>query len=242
MKQVQNVDILAIGVHPDDVELSCSGTLMRHLELGHSVGILDLTRGELGTRGNPELRKDEAYEAASLLGVSFRSILNLNDGFFQNVKEEQIEIIKMIRAAQPKIILANSISDRHPDHGRAAQLVKDAAFYSGLRKIETEWNGVPQNSWRPEAVYHYIQDYFLIPDLVVDISAYMERKMIAIKAFKSQFYSDNSDQPESPISGKDFFNVVQSRDKSMGRYIGVAYAEGFKVSRPLGVNNLLSLT
>jgi bacillithiol biosynthesis deacetylase BshB1 len=235
------LDILAIGVHPDDVELSCSGTLLKHISQGKICGVLDLTCGELGTRGSGELRLVEAQDAAKVLGVSVRDNLKMADGFFRNDEAHQLAIIKKIREYQPEIILCNAVSDRHPDHGRAAQLVSEACFYSGLRKVETIVDGKPQAAWRPKAVYHYIQDHQLKPDFVVDITAFMDKKMEAIKAFKSQFYDPNSKEPESPISVKNFFDVVKGKNAVFGRDAGFEFAEGFNVERTIGVTDLFQL-
>jgi len=235
------IDILAIGVHPDDVELSCSGTILKHIALGKTVGILDLTRGELGTRGNAEIRTKEAMASAKVLGVNFREQLNLKDGFFENNEASQRLIIEQIRLHQPEIVLCNAVSDRHPDHARSAQLAADACFYSGLAKIETIYNGKKQECWRPKAVYHYIQDQFLKPDFVIDITEYIQKKHEAILAFSSQFYNPNSKEPETPISSKDFLESVNAKMIVHGRQIGVKYAEGFTTSRYLGVNNLFDL-
>lgn len=235
------LDILAIGVHPDDVELSCSGTILKHIALGKKCGIVDLTTGELGTRGSGELRLMEAANAAKILGVSVRDNLGMADGFFKNDKEHQLEIIKKIREYQPEIILCNAASDRHPDHGRASALVSEACFYSGLMRIETQLNSVNQKAWRPKTVYHYIQDRQLKPDFVVDITAFVEKKMEAIQAFKSQFYNPDSTEPESPISMKNFFDVVKGKMTVFGRDAGFEYAEGFTVERTIGVENLFEL-
>jgi bacillithiol biosynthesis deacetylase BshB1 len=236
------LDILAIGVHPDDVELSCSGTILKHIALGKKCGILDLTSGELGTRGSGELRLVEAANAAKIMGVSVRDNLGMADGFFKNDMEHQLEIIKKIREYQPEIILCNAISDRHPDHGRASALVSEACFYSGLMRIETQLNSVNQKAWRPKAVYHYIQDRQLKPDFVVDITAFAGKKMEAIQAFKSQFYDPDSTEPESPISMKNFFDVIKGKMTVFGRDAGFEYAEGFTVERTIGVGNLFELT
>ncbi|MDO9185372.1 MAG: bacillithiol biosynthesis deacetylase BshB1 [Bacteroidia bacterium] len=236
------LDILAIGVHPDDVELSCSGTILKHIALGKKCGIVDLTSGELGTRGSGELRLVEAANAAKILGVSVRDNLGMADGFFKNDKEHQLEIIKKIREYQPEIILCNAASDRHPDHGRASALVSEACFYSGLMRVETQLNSVNQKAWRPKAVYHYIQDRQLKPDFVVDITAFVEKKMEAIQAFKSQFYNPDSTEPESPISMKNFLDVVKGKMHVFGRDAGFEYAEGFTVERTIGVENLFELT
>ncbi len=235
------VDILAIGVHPDDVELGCSGTIAKHIALGKKVGILDLTLGELGTRGNAELRTKEATEAAKILGVSFRTQLKMKDGFFENNEAHQKQIIEVIRKHQPEIILCNAVNDRHPDHGRASKLTADACFYSGLIKIETTIDGKKQDAWRPKAVYHYIQDHYIHPDLVIDITDFMEVKHKAIMAFSSQFYDPNSGEPETPISSKAFIESLNSKMALWGRAMGVPYAEGFTVDRYPGVNNLFDL-
>lgn len=235
------LDILAIGVHPDDVEISCCGTLLHHVHLGHKVGIIDLTCGELGTRGTPELRLEEANVASGMIGAVVRGNLEMADGFFEHNKENMLKIIEMIRLFQPRLVLANSVSDRHPDHGRAAKLVADACFYAGLRKIETEWDGEEQKAWRPNTVYHYIQDYNLEPNFVVDISAYMDQKIEIIKAYKSQFYDPNSKEPSTPISGKDFLEFIRSKNRTYGRASGFRYAEGFTVNRMMGVTSLFNL-
>jgi bacillithiol biosynthesis deacetylase BshB1 len=235
------IDILAIGVHPDDVELSCSGTIAKHISLGNSVGILDLTLGELGTRGNAEIRTTEATESAKILGVSFRTQLKFKDGFFENNEAHLKHIIEVIRKHKPEIVLCNAVSDRHPDHCRAAKLVSDACFYSGLMKIETKVGGKKQEAWRPNAVYHYVQDQYIHPDFVVDITDFMEVKHKAIMAFSSQFYNPNSGEPETPISSKAFLEAINSKMALWGRAIGVPYAEGFTVDRYPGVNNLFDL-
>lgn len=235
------VDILAIGVHPDDVELSCSGTVAKHIAQGKKVGLLDLTRGELGTRGSAELRTKEANESAKLLGAAFRTQLNFKDGFFTNDEEHQREIIQQIRKHQPDIVLCNAVSDRHPDHGRSAKLATDACFYSGLVKIETTLDGEVQKAWRPKAVYHYIQDQFIHPDFVVDISDFIDIKQKSIMAFSSQFYNPKSGEPETPISSREFLESLNSKMTLWGRAIGVRYAEGFTVNRYPGVNSLFDL-
>lgn len=241
------VDILAIGAHPDDVELSCSGTILKHIDQGKTVGVLDLTRGELGTRGTPEIRDQEAADAAEILGLSFRKNIGLADGFFEYNKEALLKIIEVIRTCQPDIVLANAVRDRHPDHGRAAKLEADACYYSGLSKIETyDENGQLQERWRPKAVYHYIQDYNLEPDLVVDISSFIEKKFEAIRAFKSQFFVPEATAYakalNSPISGKDFMDFLRAKNAGFGRAAGFLYAEGFNVNRTIGVHNLFDLS
>jgi N-acetylglucosamine malate deacetylase 1 len=235
------IDILAIGIHPDDVELSCSGTLVKHIALGKKAGILDLTRGELGTRGSAEIRTSEAMESAKIMGVGFRTQLSFKDGFFENNETHQRLIIEQIRKHQPEVILCNAISDRHPDHGRAAKLVADACFYSGLVKIETGFEKQEQKPWRPKAVYHYIQDYYIHPDFVIDISDHIETKHKAIMAFKSQFYDPMSLEPETPISTKEFLEGLNAKMSLWGRTINGRYAEGFTVSRVPGVNSLFDL-
>lgn len=232
------LDILAIGAHPDDVELSAAGTLLKEAAAGKKIGIVDLTKGELGTRGSAELRMQEAAKASKILGLSARENLAMKDGFFENSEDNIIKLVKMIRKYQPKIVLANAPSDRHPDHGRAGKFISDACFYSGLRRIETKVDGETQEAWRPEAVYHYIQDYFIEPDFVVDISEFKDKKMEAIKAFASQFYDPNSDEPESPISVKNLFDFLEGRMANMGRYIGAEFGEGFITDRPIGVKSL----
>ena len=237
------LDILAIGVHPDDVELSCSGTLLKHIDDGKKIGLLDLTMGELGTRGSAKIRLEEAKESARLMGALVRDNLGMADGFFENSRENQLKIIQIIRKYQPEIILANALDDRHPDHGRSAKLVHDACFLSGLVKIPTKDDaGMLQDRWRPKAVYHYIQDVQLKADFVVDITPYIEKKRELILAFKSQFYNPKSKEPISPISSKAFLDVVFSKNRVFGRPIGVDFAEGFNVPRTLGVNSLFDLS
>ena len=235
------IDILAFGVHPDDVELSCAGTIAKHISLGKKVVIADLTRGELGTRGTAEIRDKEAEDAAKILGVSARENLNFKDGFFSNDEKHQLEIVKLIRKYQPEIILANAIDDRHPDHGRAAKLIDDACFISGLIKVETLLDGAKQNAWRPKAVYHYIQDRYIKPDFLVDISGFMKQKMDSYLAYKSQLYDKNSKEPATYISSQQFLDSITSRASEFGRIIGVEYAEGFCTHRLAGVKNLFDL-
>ncbi len=239
---LMKTDILAIGVHPDDIELSCSGTLLKHIQQGYSVGLLDLTQGELGTRGTPELRLQEAAKARVMMGAAFRINLGMADGFFELSKENKLSIVQVLRAYQPTMVLANALRDRHIDHGRAAQLIHDACFLSGLQKITTfDEQGNPQQRWRPQAVYHYIQDYYLTPDLVVDISDVMERKIALIQAFHSQFYNPDSKELETPLTGSDFFEFIRARAKEMGRPAGFTFAEGFQTQRTIGVKNLFHL-
>ncbi|MCB0544834.1 MAG: bacillithiol biosynthesis deacetylase BshB1 [Saprospiraceae bacterium] len=236
------VDILAIGIHPDDVELSASGTLLRHAAQGRSFGLLDLSRGELGTRGTPEIRRQEAEQAAKILGAAFRETLDIPDGLFVPGPENWLKIIRVIRACRPDIVLCNAPDDRHPDHGRAAKMVTDACFYAGLAKIETlDDRGEAQEKWRPEAIYHYIQDKQLTPDFVVDISPYFHRKMEAILAFRSQFYAPDDEGPETPISGKEFLDFMEAKARVFARPIQAQYAEGFVFSRAPGVKDLYDL-
>jgi N-acetylglucosamine malate deacetylase 1 len=232
------LDILAFGAHPDDVELGCSGTLLKEISLGKTVGIIDLTRGELGTRGSIAKRKQEATDAAEILGVSIRENLNMRDGFFVNDEKHQLQVIEMIRKYQPEIVLCNAIDDRHIDHGKGSKLVSDACFLSGLMKIETVVDGVAQKPWRPKVVYHYIQWKNIVPDFVVDITGFEEKKIQSILAYRSQFYDPNSDEPESPISSKNFMESLNYRSRDLGRLTGVEHAEGFTVERYLAVNSL----
>lgn len=230
------VDILAIGVHPDDVELGCSGTLMKHIDLGHKVMILDLTEGELGTRGTVDTRYKEATRALQIIGAVGRENLQIKDGFFKNDEATQLKLIQKIRRYQPKWIIGNAPRDRHPDHGRAHQLIKTASFLSGLRKIETfSDNDQVQEAWRPEKVFSYIQDEYIAPHLYVDISDYMDRKIEAIKAFKTQFLPEGSEDPQTYISNPLFLKKIQARALLFGQRIGVNYGEGFLMDQPLGV-------
>ncbi len=235
------LDILAFGAHPDDVELGCSGTIAKEISLGKKVGIIDLTRGELGTRGSVAIRNAESKKATQILGVAVRENLDMRDGFFINDEAHQLKIIEMIRKYQPEIVLCNAIQDRHIDHGKGSELVSDACFLSGLRKIETTLNGKFQQTWRPKVVYHYIQWENLQPDFVVDISGFIDVKMESILAYSSQFYDPNSKEPESPISSKNFLDSVKYRAQDLGRIIGVAHGEGFTVERYLAVNSLSDL-
>lgn len=235
------LDILAFAAHPDDVELSASGTIMKHIDAGLKVGIVDLTQGELGSRGTIETRYSEAEQASQLMNLTVRHNLQMADGFFEiNEKNKRI-IIQQIRRFRPKVVLANALADRHPDHGRAGQLVSEACFLAGLVKVETEWEGEKQQAYRPEAVYHYIQDYYIKPDFVVDVTPYYDRKINVIKAFKTQFFDPESQEPKTPISGEDFFRFIESRMMEFGRPAKFKYAEGFTKERFIGVENLLDL-
>lgn len=235
------LDILAFGAHPDDVELSCGATLVKEISLGKKVGIVDLTRGELGSRGSAEIRDNEAATAKEILGVHVRENLGFADGFFLNDKKHQLEIIKLIRKYQPEIILCNALYDRHIDHPKGSQLVSDACFLSGLLKIETELNGQQQEKWRPKHVYHYIQWKTITPDFVVDVSGYMDVKIEACKAYSSQFYDPKSNEVETPITSKNFVDSILYRAQDLGRLIGVEAAEGFTVERYVAVNSLQDL-
>jgi len=235
------LDILAFGAHPDDVELGCAGTILKEVALGKKVGIVDLTRGELGTRGSAEIRDKEAAAAAAILGVSLRENLGFRDGFFVNDEAHQLEIIKMIRKYQPEIVLCNAIDDRHIDHAKGSQLVSDACFLSGLMRIPTSFDGEEQKAWRPKVVYHYMQWKNIVPDFVVDITGYVEQKTEAILAYGSQFYDPNSKEPESPISSKNFLESLNYRSRDLGRLTGLEHAEGFTVERYLAVNSLSDL-
>ena len=232
------LDILAFGAHPDDVELGRGGTIAKEISFGKKVGIIDLTRGELGTRGSAEIRDAEANKAAEILGVQIRENLNMRDGFFLNDEKHQIEIIKILRKYRPEIVICNAVEDRHIDHGKGSKLVSDACFLSGLIKIETEIDGENQEAWRPKQVYHYIQWKNVEPDFVVDISGFNETRVKAILAYSSQFYDPKSDEPETAIASKNFFESLNYRPRDFGRLIGVDFAEGYTVERHLAVNRL----
>ena len=240
------LDLLAIGVHPDDIELSCAGTLIRHIADGRRVGLFDLTRGELGSRGTVQTRNEEAENSRRLMGAAVRVNADMRDGFFQHTEENVRKIITVLRRYRPKIVLANAVVDRHPDHGRAAKLIADACYYSGLSAIETtEADGTAQEKWRPDVVYHYIQDYHQQPDFVVDISEVFEQKMRCVRAFKTQFHQGDeaaeADLPSTPISGADFAKFLEARAREFGRPAGFELAEGFVVNRLLGVTDLFAL-
>ncbi|MBW7839713.1 MAG: bacillithiol biosynthesis deacetylase BshB1 [Chitinophagaceae bacterium] len=237
------LDILAIGVHPDDVELSCAGVLIMEQMNGKLTGILDLTKGELGTRGTAATRKKEAADAAKVMGVAVRENLGLADGFFENNKESQLKIIRVIRKYQPDVVFANSLDDRHPDHGRAAKLVEDACFLSGLRKIKTKDGGREQTPWKPSYIFHYLQDYYHKPDILIDISDAIEKKIEAIRCYKTQFYTKGfkNNEPQTYISSPEFMNFIVSRTEAFGKHIGVRHAEGFVSRKMIGLKNLESI-
>ena len=232
------LDILAFGVHPDDVELGCGATIAKEISLGKKIGIVDLTRGELGTRGSADLRDKEAANAANVLGVSVRENLGFADGFFINDKKHQLEIIKMIRKYQPEIVLCNAVDDRHIDHPKGSELVSDACFLSGLLKIETRLNDNSQKKWRPKKVYHYIQWKNIKPDFVIDVTGFVDKKINAVKAYSSQFFNPKSNEPETPITSKNFIDSIKYRANDLGRLIGVESAEGFTTERYVAVESL----
>ena len=235
------LDILAFGAHPDDIELSCGGTLITHIKKGYKAGVVDLTKGELGTRGTPETRMEEAAISARIMGLSVRENLGFRDGWFAIDEAHQLEIIRMIRKYQPDIVLANATYDRHPDHGRGAKLVEEAFFKAGLRMIHTEDVGIAQNPWRPKRLLHYIQSVSLTPDIYVDITDSQQLKMESIQAYKTQFYNPNEDGPETYISSKNFMDMLIARGREYGQRINVEYAEGFCLSQPHGVRDLNDL-
>ena len=235
------LDILAFGAHPDDVELGCGGTLAKEIKNNKKVGIIDLTRGELGTRGSADLRDEEAKKAADILGVSVRENLRMRDVFFQNNEENQMKVIQMIRKYRPKIVLCNAVSDRHIDHGKGSSLVSDACFLSGLRKIETFYEGILQEAFRPQVVYHYIQWNQSNPDFVVDITGFMDVKVDSVLAYSSQFFTPNTQEPITPIATQNFLDSLTYRAQDLGRMIGTDFAEGFTTERLLAVNYLEDL-
>lgn len=238
------LDILAIGVHPDDVELGCSGTLINERRNGKAVGVVDLTEGELGTRGTPETRRREAARAAEVMGLSVRENLGMRDGFFRNDEEHQLRLISAIRRFRPEIVIGNILNDRHPDHGRAGRLIADACFLAGLARIETVGpDGLPQERWRPKHLLHYLQDWYHEPDLLVDISDSFEQRMESIKAYSTQFHTDpsSSEGPQTYISTPDFLESVVARARMLGKRIGVRYAEGFVTEKKIGIRSLDAL-
>ncbi len=235
------LDILVFAVHPDDAELGCSGTILKHLAQGKKVGIVDFTRGELGTRGTAETRDIEAADSAKIMGLHARENLRFRDAFFKNDEQHQLELVKMIRKYQPEIILSNALHDRHPDHGRAGDLTNDACFLSGLPKISTQLDGVEQEAWRPRLVLQFIQDHYIKPDIIIDITEFMDTKLEAVKAFKTQFYNPDHHEQETYISSPEFFESVVGRAREFGKSIGATFGEGFTSRKLLGVDNLFDL-
>ncbi|MFN5416899.1 MAG: bacillithiol biosynthesis deacetylase BshB1 [Flavobacteriia bacterium] len=238
---MKKIDILAFAAHPDDIELSAAGTILKHIQEGKTVAIVDLTQGELGSRGTIETRYSEAHAAAQILGLSDRVNLKMEDGFFIHSQENLLKIVEQIRYFQPEIVLCNAIEDRHPDHAKGSKLVSDACFLAGLRKIETTYKGEKQVAHRPKMVYHYIQDHYIKPDFVIDVTDFVEQKFASIRAYKTQFFDPNSTEPKTPISGEEFFDFLRGRMAEFGRPIGVKYAEGFTVERILGVESFFDL-
>lgn len=238
---MERVDILAFGAHPDDVELSASGTLIKHIKAGKTVALVDLTQGELGSRGTADTRYAEAAEAARIMGISQRVNLKMPDGFFTHSQENLLKIVEIIRYFKPSIVLANAVEDRHPDHAKGSKLVSEACFLAGLLKIETHYAGEKQDAHRPSAVYHYIQDRHIKPDFVVDVTPYVDLKMQAIMAYKTQFYNPDSTEPQTPISTKSFIDFLNGRMAEFGRNIGVDFAEGYTVERIPGVESFFDL-
>ena len=235
------LDILVFSVHPDDAELACAGTILKHIAAGKQVGIVDLTRGELGTRGSAEIRDQEAIASARILGLQFRENLGMKDGFFRNDEKHQIKIIEMIRKYQPEIVLSNALHDRHPDHGRAGDLIFDASFLSGLIKVKTFYNDTDQQAWRPRMILQYIQDRYIEPDILIDVTDFWDKKMDAIKAFSTQFFNSDIEGENTYISSPEFLMVIEARAREFGKYIGSTYAEGFTSRKYLGVDNLFLL-
>jgi bacillithiol biosynthesis deacetylase BshB1 len=230
--------ILAIAVHPDDIELSAAGTLIKHARMGQQVGIVDLTQGELGTRGSAEIRLQEAADAARIMGMAVRENAGMADGFFRNDEEHQRQLITYIRKYQPDIVIANALADRHPDHGRAGRLIADACFLAGLRKVETMLDGQAQEAWRPKRIFHMIQDRFYEPTVIVDITESFEAKIESMKAYKSQFHDPNSNEPMTYIASHDFFEAIKARALLLGKRIGAKYGEGFICENVPGVSDL----
>lgn len=236
------LDLLAIGAHPDDIELGCSGTLIKEIKRGKTVGILDLTQGELGTRGTIETRYSEAAESAKIMGVSVRENLKMRDGFFRNDEEHQLQVVRALRKYQPEIVIANILEDRHPDHGRGGWLVYDACFLSGLRQIKTVGDdGEEQQKWRPKLLLHYIQDRFYEPDIIIDVTDEWEQRMQSVRAYKTQFHDPNSTEPQSYLSNPDFLEALSARARLLGKRIGVKYGEGFLSKKNIGITNLDAL-
>jgi N-acetylglucosamine malate deacetylase 1 len=239
--KIGKVDVLALGVHPDDIELGAGGTLLKLRASGKRIGLCDLTMGELGTRGSGKLRFVESENARKLLDADFRVNLKMADGFFELSRENKVKIVEIIRACKPDVVLCNAISDRHPDHGRGAELQKVACFLSGLRRIETNFEGIDQTGWRPKMVLHYIQDYYVKPDIIVDVTDFWEKRMESILAYSSQFYNPRNNEPETAISSKEFLDNQAGRGLQMGRYINAKYGEGFVSERPIGIELITDL-
>ncbi len=236
------LDIMVMAVHPDDAELGCAGTIAKHIQDNKSVGIIEFTKGELGTRGTPEIRLAEAKKSSEILGISVRENLGFKDGFFKNDEEHQLKLIQKIRKFRPEIVLTNATEDRHPDHGRSCQLAIEACFYAGLRKVETfNEDGSPQEAWRPKEVFNYIQDRYIEPDFVIDVTPFWEIKIASIKAFESQFFNPNANEPTSYISSAEYLEFVEGRSKEMGHKIGVLHGEGFTKTKMLGIRHLFDL-
>lgn len=236
------LDILAFAAHPDDVELGCAGTLIAHIEAGKKAGVVDLTRGELGTRGTPAERAAEAEAASQIMGLSVRENLGFADGFFSNDKEHQLKIVRKVRQYQPEIVLMNALHDRHPDHGRGAAVVLEACFLAGLKMIKTLGDdGLEQEAWRPNAMYNFVQDRYITPDFVMDVTPFWEKKMKTIRAFKTQFFNPDDTSPNTYISSPEFLYFIDSRAREYGHAIGVTYGEGFTAARHIGVRNLFDL-
>ncbi|HEY1010122.1 MAG: bacillithiol biosynthesis deacetylase BshB1 [Daejeonella sp.] len=235
------LDILVFAVHPDDAELGCSGTILKHIAAGKKVGIVDLTRGELGTRGTAETRDQESAASTAILGLHIRENLGMRDGFFKNDEEHQLKIIRMIRKYAPEIVLSNALHDRHPDHGRAGELVYDALFLSGLAKVKTQLDGKEQQAFRPRLLLQYIQDRYIQPDILVDVTEFWEKKLESIHAFKTQFFNPDNDDQQTYISSPDFLKIIEARSRELGKSIGAVHAEGFTSKKLLGVNDLFEL-
>ncbi|SKB29061.1 bacillithiol biosynthesis deacetylase BshB1 [Daejeonella lutea] len=235
------LDILVFAVHPDDAELGCSGTILKHIAAGKKVGIVDLTRGELGTRGTAETRDEESAESTRILGLHVRENLEMRDGFFKNDEQHQLKVIQMIRKYTPEVVLCNALHDRHPDHGRASDLVYDALFLSGLAKIETQYEGKSQKAFRPRLLLQFIQDRYIQPDILVDVTEFWDKKLECIHAFKTQFFNPDNDDKQTYISSPEFLKVIEARSRELGKSIGAVHAEGFTSKKLLGVNNLFDL-
>jgi len=235
------LDILVFAVHPDDAELGCSGTILKHIAAGKKVGIVDLTRGELGTRGTAETRDQESAESTRILGLHVRENLEMRDGFFKNDEQHQLKVIQMIRKYTPEVVLCNALHDRHPDHGRASDLVYDALFLSGLAKIETQYEGKSQKAFRPRLLLQFIQDRYIQPDILVDVTEFWDKKLECIHAFKTQFFNPDNDDKQTYISSPEFLKVIEARSREFGKSIGAVHAEGFTSKKLLVVNNLFDL-